>query len=93
MTEKYIAPTHLGEPSTTSLIVETFIYNCAFSKNHQSILHTLPPLMVEMICALHVFFLILRIHLSNIRFQYGVSIIPAYSSPFSRLSSVFLSMI
>jgi hypothetical protein len=32
-------------------------------------------------------------YLSNIRFQYGVFIIPAYSSPFSRLHFVWLSMI
>jgi hypothetical protein len=31
--EKYIAPTHLGEQSTTSLSVEIDFYDCAFFKD------------------------------------------------------------
>jgi len=50
--EKYIAPIHLGEYSTTSLFVEIVVYDYAFSKNHKSILHALPPFVVEMTNAL-----------------------------------------
>jgi hypothetical protein len=37
-------------------------------------------------------FFVFKTHLSNIQFQYGVFVSPAYSSPFSRLSYVHLSM-
>jgi hypothetical protein len=55
--EKYIAPTYLGENLTTYLSMDFVICNRAFSKNHHSILHTLPPLVVEMTYALQVFIL------------------------------------
>jgi hypothetical protein len=57
MVDKYIAPTHLGEYSIVFLYVEIVIYNCAFFKNHQSILRTLPPFVVEMTYVMHVFLL------------------------------------
>jgi hypothetical protein len=39
--------THLGESLTTFLSLEIIVYNYAFSKNHQSILHALPPLVAK----------------------------------------------
>jgi hypothetical protein len=83
---KYITPTHLGENSIASMCVEIIICNCAFSENHQYILHALPPLVVETTSLLHVFLLFLA--LSNIKFQYGVFVLSIYSSPFSRLYCV-----
>jgi hypothetical protein len=53
--KKYIAPIHLVEWSTAFLFMEIIIYNYAFSKDPQSILHTIPPLVVETTCALEVF--------------------------------------
>jgi hypothetical protein len=57
MVENYTSPIYLGEYSITSLFMEIIVYNCAFSKDHQSILHALLPLVVETTYALHVFFL------------------------------------
>jgi hypothetical protein len=51
-TKKYIVPSHLGEYLITSLFVEIVTCNYAFSKDHQSILHTLPPFVVETTCVL-----------------------------------------
>ncbi len=47
---------HLGEYSTTFLSVDIVVYNYAFFEDHQSILHALPPHVVESTCALQVFF-------------------------------------
>ncbi len=66
-TKKYITPMHLGEYSTASFYVEIIIYNHAFFEDHQSIFHALPPLVVET-CVMHVFFSIIIIPLSNIKF-------------------------
>jgi len=53
VTEKYTAPIHLGEWSIAFISVEIIIYNCAFSKDPQSIFHTVPLFVVEMTGASH----------------------------------------
>jgi hypothetical protein len=89
--EKSTAPIHLGEYLTTFLSMEIVIYNCVFSKDPQSILHAIPCLVVKKTCAIIVgLSFVFRTRLSNIGFQYGVSISLAYSFPFSRLSFVCL---
>jgi hypothetical protein len=52
--EKYIAPIHLGEYLVAYFFMEIVVCNCAFFEDHQSIFHTLPPLVVETKCALQV---------------------------------------
>jgi hypothetical protein len=47
----------LGEYLTASLSMEIVVYDYAFSEDHQSILHALPPLVLETTYALRVFLL------------------------------------
>jgi uncharacterized PurR-regulated membrane protein YhhQ (DUF165 family) len=66
-----IAPTHLSEYSTTFFFVEIVVCDYAFSEHHQSILHTLPPIVVEMTCALQVFHLFLELIYPTSDFDMG----------------------
>jgi hypothetical protein len=51
--------------------VDIIIYNCAFSENHQSILHALPPLVVKTTCVLQIFLLFSQLTYPTSNFDMG----------------------